>query len=47
MKKYTSTLLAIILAGTFIGCGSSNDTKVKEDTNTSTSDVPKEETPPA
>ena len=47
MKKYTSTLLALLLAGTFIGCGSSNDTKVKEDTNTSTPDVPKEEiTPP-
>jgi hypothetical protein len=46
MKKYTSTLLALLLAGTFIGCGSSNDTKVKEDANTSTPDVPKEETTP-
>jgi len=46
MKKYTSTLLALLLAGTFIGCGSSNDTKAKEDTNTSTPDVPKEETTP-
>lgn len=46
MKKYTNTLLALLLAGTFIGCGSNNDTKIKEDANTSTPDVPKEETTP-
>lgn len=46
MKKYTNALLALLLAGTFIGCGSSNDTEVKDDTNTSAPEVPKEETTP-
>ena len=33
MKKYTSTLLLLLLSGTFIGC-SSTDTKVKEQNQT-------------
>ena len=47
MKKYTNTLLSLLLAGTLLGCNSSNDTKEKEETNTTTSKVQDEEkTPP-
>jgi len=44
MMKYTSTLLVLLLSGTFVGCGNNNDTEIKKDTNTSTAEVPKEET---
>jgi len=46
MKKYTSTLMALLLTATFIGCGSNNDVEVKNDTNTSTDEVLTEETTP-
>ena len=36
MKKYTHTLLALLLAGTLIGCNSSNDTEAKNEANTTT-----------
>lgn len=47
MNKYTNTILALLLASTFMGCNSSNDTETKEEVETNTSTAPKEETPSA
>ena len=46
MKKYTHTLLALLLAGTLIGCNSSNDTELKDETNATAPAVSPVPTPP-
>ena len=46
MQKYINIILALLLAGIFVGCGNSHDTEIKEEVNITTSEIPKNEPTP-